>query len=653
MKQRIQILIVEDDPTDALLMDRELRKGGMNFQSHRVESREQFLRALHEQTPDLILSDHGLPAFDGFSALAIAQEQTPDTPFIFVTGSLGEEMTIKALKSGAADYVLKHQLANLAPAVHRALRQAEERAKRREAETALRRSEERFHLLLQSVKDYAIYMLDPEGRILTWSAGMENIEGYRPEEIVDTHFSSFFLPEEIAAGQPEMELQRAALEGHFESEGWRLRKNGSRFWAHVLITAVRDKTGRLSGFWKILCDRTERKVAEEALQKSEARKSAILQAAVDAIISIDHEGKVEEWNPAAEHMFGYTQAQVLGREMAEIIVPERLRPAHRQHMRGFLSFEQLPSAGRRYELSAVHADGHEFPIELTLARIPIEGPATFTGFIRDLTEQKRAEEQILGLNAELEQRVNRRTAQLEAANKELEAFSYSVSHDLRAPLRHIEGFVEMLQLNAAPALDPECRGFLTTIAGSARRMSKLIDDLLAFSRMARTEMSRSSIDMMVLFELARNELTHNEQGRSVCWSIGPLPSVEGDPVTLRQVVINLLSNALKYTRPRAEARIEVNAYETESETIFCIRDNGVGFDPQYAEKLFRVFQRLHSAGQFEGTGIGLAIVHRIVARHGGRTWAEAQIDGGAAFYFSIPKRGQAEETVDQLLPAQF
>src|SRR5882724_9078540 len=202
--------MVEDSADDALLMSFELRRGGVSFQSKRVDTREQFLNALDTQPPDVILSDHGLPSFDGFSALAIAREKVPNVPFIFVTGSLGEETAVLALKSGATDYVLKHNLAKLAAAVHRALCQADERAKRREAEAALRRSEERFRLLLESVKDYAICMLDPSGRIVTWSAGVEDIEGYRPEEVIGKHFSCFFSPEDIASGQPELELHTAA-----------------------------------------------------------------------------------------------------------------------------------------------------------------------------------------------------------------------------------------------------------------------------------------------------------------------------------------------------------------------------------------------------------------------------------------------------------
>ncbi len=502
-------MLVEDDSSDAILIERELRKGGLQYESWRVQNREQFVQALNQQRPDIILSDHGLPAFDGLTALAIAKEKVPDVPFIFVTGSLGEEIAIKTLKSGATDYVLKHALRNLVPAVRRALDQATERAHRKEA--------------------------------------------------------------------------------------------------------------------------------ERQLSRSQARKTAILDAALDAIITIDHEGKIQEWNRAAEVTFGYTREQAIGKELAELIIPPELRALQRQALIAYVSGRQATVAGHRYESRAMRADGSEFPAEIALARIPLEGLPMFTGFVRDITERKRHEQHICELNADLERRVRERTAQLEEANKELEAFSYSVSHDLRAPIRHIEGFVQVLERVAAPSLTPEHREILRMMAQSARHMDRLIEGLLAFSRMSRTEMVFTAVDPAVLVQEARHELESQFQGRDIEWVIAPLPMLRGDPITLRQVFVNLLSNALKYTSTRARARIEVGAEEREHETMFFVRDNGVGFEPQYREKLFGVFQRLHPASQFQGTGIGLAIVRRIIARHGGRTWAEAERDKGASFYFTIPK----------------
>ena len=244
-------------------------------------------------------------------------------------------------------------------------------------------------------------------------------------------------------------------------------------------------------------------------------------------------------------------------------------------------------------------------------------------------------------HADLEVRVRERTEELHASNKELEAFSYSVSHDLRAPLRHITGFATLLEQRSGASLDADGSRYLRTITEAAARMATLIDDLLAFSRMGRASLSKSRVNLAQLVRDARTEVSADVNGRRIDWEVHDLPSVEGDPALLRPVMVNLLSNAIKYTSTRDEARIEVGAEAKPGEVVIFVRDNGVGFDMAYAHKLFGVFQRLHRAEEFSGTGIGLANVRRIVQRHGGRTWAEGAVGRGATFYFSLPSQGAA------------
>jgi PAS domain S-box-containing protein len=377
-----------------------------------------------------------------------------------------------------------------------------------------------FRLLVEAVKDYAIIGFDPNGMVTSWNEGAERLKGYTAEEIMGQHISRLYAQEDIAAGKLEEELQRAAETGHVKDQGWRVRKDGSRFWAEVVTTALRNPDGKLIGFVKI---------------------------------------------------------------------------------------------------------------------------------DRDITARRDSEKRIRDLNLELIEQLD----QLGNVNRELEAFSYSVSHDLRAPLRHVDGFARILKDEYSPQIPQEAIRYLDRILDGATQMGQLIDDLLNLAQIGRKELKRKKLQMGSLVKEVMAELPAEAQERSIEWRIEPLPEMNCDPGLVKLVFVNLLANAVKFTRKQAAAVIEVGTRITDGQRAIFVRDNGVGFDPRYADKLFGVFQRLHRQEDFEGTGIGLVTVQRIVRRHGGEIWAESQVDAGTTFFFTLGPLAQAadETQTTEIKPA--
>ena len=376
----------------------------------------------------------------------------------------------------------------------------------------------------------------------------------------------------------------------------------------------------------------ERKLAAEA----QGRLAAIVESAEDAIIGEDLNAVIQTWNAGAENIFGYKAEEVTGKSVSLLIPPGNL-----DEVPEILARIKKGEHIENFETVRMRKDRTIIPVSLTLSAVK-DASGRIIGaskIAHDITERKRAEKVIVELNRNL----TTRNSELVTANRELEAFSYSVSHDLRAPLRHISGYMELLTKNLGSQAGDKAKHYMTVITGASKKMNMLIDDLLAFSRMGRTDMKKTTVNIPGIVRDVIREMAPDIKDRDVEWKIGALPDVHGDTNMLRLAIVNLISNAIKYTVPSSKAEIEIGCTEEAEEFIFFVKDNGVGFDMEYVDKLFGVFQRLHQGDEFEGTGIGLANVQRIISRHGGRTWAKGAVGQGAVFYFSIPKIKKIKE----------
>ena len=360
------------------------------------------------------------------------------------------------------------------------------------------------------------------------------------------------------------------------------------------------------------------------------QQASLLNLTHDSIFVRDMNDVITYWNRGAQELYGWTAEEAVGKQSPQLL--RTVFPVPLEEIRA-----ELVRAGRwDGEVKRTRSDGTEVVVasRWSLRRDEYERPAAILETNNDITERQRREEEIRTLNEEL----GKRSADLEAINKELEAFAYSISHDLRAPLRHMSGFAELLQKNAASVLNEKSQRYMGMILDSAKRMGNLIDDLLAFSRIGRTETHKKMVNLEQLVQEAVSEVQQETEGRDIVWKVGALPTLYGDGSMLRLALVNLISNAAKFTRTRPKAEIEIGCTEQKADSVVVfVRDNGVGFNMKYVNKLFGVFQRLHPPEAFEGTGIGLATVQRIVHRHGGRVWAESLVDQGATFYFSLSK----------------
>jgi PAS domain S-box-containing protein len=497
---------------------------------------------------------------------------------------------------------------------------------RRRNEKQLRESEERFRLLVTAVKDYAIFMLDPQGIVASWNAGAEQIKGYKAEEIIGRHFSCFYPADAIAADFPAMELKAATAVGRFEDEGWRLRKDGSRLWANVVITALRDESGTLKGFAKVTRDLTERRAAEEALRSREERFRALNEYANDAIVTADQAGNIVSWNRAATTIFGYALDEAIGQPLT-LIMPESFREAYQ------IGWERLRSTGvarligKTVELEGRRKDGKQFPLELSLGAWNAAEGQFISGIIRDITDRKQLE------------RAKMQAEVLVDLNRRKDEFLAMLSHELRNPLAPISTAVQLLRLKNDDATRQQAMPLLER---QVANLTRLVDDLLDVSRIStgRIRLHTEKIDLRIVAERAVDAMRSLVFQRSHELSLslgGESIWVNADPLRLEQVAINLLSNAVKYTNLGGKIRLAVE--RTDNEAVLRIKDTGVGISPELLPSVFDLFtqadcslDRAHS-----GLGVGLTIVKRIVEMHGGKVEAaSAGLGHGSEFVVRLP-----------------
>ena len=494
--------------------------------------------------------------------------------------------------------------------------------------------EQEYRTLLDNFPHFVV-RYDMELRRTYVNRAWEKASGFSAEEVLGAAAAAVpkvFKP--ASAGYMAKLLEVLEGGGPRQIEFNWVNARGEHLLLDYVIVPEYDRYGKIVSALAVGRDVTERRRAENRLKEQLHFVRQLLDSIPIPVYYKGKDGLYLGCNAAFEELMGLARDKLVGAAVRELV------PEERSGMHDEADSELLRRPGmKKYELGGVYRDGKYRNVVFYKATFLDSGGcvAGTVGVLADITDLRRAEEEIGKLNRELEQRVADRTAQLLAANSELEAFAYSVSHDLRAPLRQIDAFLTLLEKRSASEFDQKSKSYLQHLFDSVDRMGTLIDDLLSFSRMGRCEMSKTPVDLGALVREAIRENDSEASDRKIVWRLEELPTVHGDRAMLRIVLTNLISNALKFTRPAPVAEIWIGCMPGQgTETVIFIRDNGVGFDMKYADKLFGVFQRLHRVDEFEGTGIGLANVSRIISRHGGRTWAEATLGLGAAFYFTLP-----------------
>ena len=606
-----RILVVEDEGVVAADIERCLEDAGYEVTGVAASAAEAMAEACRAK-PDLALMDIRIQgAADGIEA-GTALHRRFGVPVIYLTAQSDQETLERAKAAEPLAFLMKpFKPVELTSTVEIALERAS-------AEQEMRERERSLLAAMGSIGD-AVVSTGPLGHVEFMNPAAETLTGWSAGE---------------ASGRPMEEIVReiartaqagAAAWGARATECQIVSRGGAVRWISARATSLTRPDGGHARV-NVMQDITARKETERLLQ----RQADLLDQSHEPIFTWQQDRGIDYWNFGSEKVYGFTREEAIGRDPHDLLKTE--------HPTGLAVVDrELELEGRwRGELGQRTKDGRRITVEslMLVVREP-DGKGTVLETNRDVTDRKRAEEEVRSLVIDLERRVRERTSELETANKELESFAYSVSHDLRAPLRGIDGWSLALAEDFGSLLDETGRQYVARVRGEAQRMGMLIDDLLKLSRVTRTEMYRESLDLTSLACSSAARLSELHKTRRIEFVIANVSRADGDARLLDIAITNLFENAIKFTGKCADARIEFGETSTEQGPAFYVRDNGVGFDMTHAAKLFTAFQRLHKASEFPGTGIGLTTVARIVHRHGGRIWAESAPDRGATFYFSL------------------
>jgi PAS domain S-box-containing protein len=508
---------------------------------------------------------------------------------------------------------------------------------KKQSEIALRQNEERFRLMVEGVRDYAIFMLDTTGHIISWNEGAKRIKGWSANEIIGKHFSTFYTAEDLEDKKPERELRIAIATGKYEEEGWRVRKNGSVFWANVVITALFNEQNKHIGFSKVTRDLTEKKESEEHLRQSEERYRSLVEQVTDyGIFMLDEKGKIVSWNEGAKRIEGYEESEIIGKYFS-IFYPEE------DILNGKPAYElKVARAEGKYEEEGwrIRKDGSLFWASVVITAV-CNNDGVHIGFskvTRDLTERKEAEKALRESYERyrlLTDELKITNAELSYANQELEQFTSIVSHDLQEPIRSIKSFLRLIEIKLDDQQNEDLKTYIAKAINAADRMKQLILNLLHYSQLSKVGIVTEEIHVEDLVnEAIQNVRTSVDRNNAQITIETNVDTIEGDRVQLVQLIQNLLSNALKFT-DAASPKIKISSFRENGHVKFAVSDNGIGIADADIGKIFEIFRRLHTKKDYPGTGIGLAICKKIVDRHHGRIWPESVPGKGTTFYFTL------------------